>query len=140
MAKKKSRIKHMPPAGTNHVKAKEPSDPNKKTPLFSFERVQNGAYCFSVLDRNHKADVAEAIFRRKGLTWNDLIRADRHGLGLEKIPRASIGAPIPPFVTDDVKNFIVLRYSGLAPMVGHRIGRTFYILWFDHNFSLYDHG
>lgn len=121
------------------VTAQEPEDTNKQTIAFSFERVQAGDYCFSVLDKDDMASVAKAMYRRKTMTWVDILSADRHGLGTEKMPKGDIKAPMPPFVTDDMDHFLVLRFNGMKPMVGYRKGRIFYILWFDHNFTLYDH-
>ncbi|UAA38792.1 hypothetical protein KIH87_19395 [Paraneptunicella aestuarii] len=94
---------------------------------------------FSSLDQEHKAMFSEAIFRRKSLTWNDIKSSDRHGLGTEKIPKTSINAPIPRFKTEDIENFLVFRYHGKDPMVGYRQKDIFFVLWFDHNFTLYDH-
>jgi hypothetical protein len=73
------------------------------------------------------------------MTWNDIIQADRHGFGREKIARKAIRPPIPLHITEDV-TFIALRFSGLKPMIGYQQGRTFQILWFDCDFNVYDHG
>ncbi len=72
------------------------------------------------------------------MTWSEIQNAPRHGLGTEKLPRSALKAAIPQSVTEDV-TFLALRYNGKAPMVGYRDGRTFYLLYLDHNFSLYKH-
>lgn len=118
----------------------EPINYDLKPPIFSLERVVNGDYCFSAMDQEHKAYFGEAMFRRKSTNWGEIRKCHRHGLGLEKISRADIKAPIPNFITDDVSHFLAFRFHGLKPMVGIRIQDIFYILWFDHNFTLYDHG
>lgn len=120
--------------------AQAPDDASKQTIAFSLERVQGGIYCFSALCEYDKAMVAEAMFRRRNMTWNDVTLAPRHGLGTEKIPKRQITAPMPVFITEDMTDFLVLRFSGKKPMVGYRQGRVYYALWFDHSFSLYDHG
>jgi hypothetical protein len=73
------------------------------------------------------------------MTWNEIIQADRHGFGREKIPQSSIRRPMPPHVTEDV-TIVALRFSGKKPMVGYQRDRTFHIIWFDCSFDLYDHG
>ncbi|MDF1781943.1 MAG: hypothetical protein P1U67_11655 [Alcanivoracaceae bacterium] len=123
------------------IKAIEPASTESDPVVFSFERIQSGKYCFSSLDAPHKIAVAESIFRRRSLRWSDAWGAGRHGLGLEKIGCDAIaGATIPKFITADKATLLVFRYNGLAPMVGYRISQIFYVLWFDHDFTLYDHG
>ncbi|MEL6880569.1 MAG: hypothetical protein AAFY33_10055 [Cyanobacteria bacterium J06643_4] len=73
------------------------------------------------------------------LNWRELRAADKHGLGYEKISKKAIRPRIPLHITDDV-NLIAFRFSGKKPMVGYRNGKTFYVVWLDRNFSLYDHG
>lgn len=136
----KKRIKTPPPVKGARVSAQDVEDPNKLPPLFSLERVQGGDYCFSCLPKEDKAAVAESLFKRRTLSWNDLIKAPRHGLGTEQMPVGRIGQSRPLFITEDTDSYIVFRYNGKKAMVGYRQGRIFYILWFDHNFTLYDHG
>ncbi|MFK5948637.1 MAG: hypothetical protein QM500_07710 [Methylococcales bacterium] len=121
------------------VKSQEPANYDGNPPIFSLEKLQTGKYCLSSLDQENKAKFADAIFRRKSLTWNQIKQIDRHGLGTEKIPKNKIKASIPKFITDDFEAFLVFRYNGLKPMVGYRQRDIFFVLWFDHDFSLYDH-
>jgi hypothetical protein len=121
------------------VKSKEPVNYDEKPPVFSLEKLQSGKYCISGLGQSHKAMFADAIFRRKGLTWSQIKKCDRHGLGTEKITKSSIKAPIPRFITEDVNDFLVFRYNGMNPMVGYRQRDVFFVLWFDHDFTLYNH-
>lgn len=107
--------------------------------VFSLERIVPGDYCFSNLDPSEKQDFAEAIYRRRTLTWTEIAQAGRHGLGSEKIPRYQIRSAIPATVADDCDHFLVLRFSSFKPMVGIRQGAVFYVLWFDRNFTLYPH-
>lgn len=110
-----------------------------KPPIFSLERLQNGEYCLQKLDTDGKANFAEAIFKRKELKWKDIKQCPKHGLGFEKIAKTSIKAPMPKFITPDVDHFLAFRFYGKRPMVGYRINDIFYVLWFDKNFTLYDH-
>jgi len=119
-----------------------PQTPNydQQPPIFSLERVQPGDYCFSALDNKCKAQFAESIFKRRSITWAQIKSQPRHGIGFEKIPVSQIKQPIPQFITEDQEDLIVFRYNGMRPMVGYRVKNIFYVLWFDHNFTLYDHG
>lgn len=92
---------------------------NELPPVFSLEHLCNGDYCLSKLDTRDKAKFADAIYRRKDIKWGELLNADRHGVGVEKIPRNSIKAPIPERITADQDHFLAFRFSGLKPMVGH---------------------
>jgi hypothetical protein len=59
-------------------------------------------------------------------------------MGCEKIARDAIRRPIPPGVTEDV-TFLAFRFHGMKPMVGYRVNEMFHIIWFDRDFTLYDH-
>src|SRR5206468_3998028 len=100
----------------------------------------SGDYCISRCTREEKAAFADKMHRLSQQTWSQLRQADRHGLGFETIDRTSIRSGIPPSITDDVR-FIAFRFCGNAPMVGYRSDDgTFYVIWFDRAFTLYDHG
>ena len=133
------RIKKQKPKQGSFVKSVEPTNYDQKPPIFSLEKLQPGKYCLSELDQENKAMFSDAIFRRKNLTWNEIKRADRHGLGTEKIAKDFIKAPIPRFITEDMDSYLVFRYHGMRPMVGYRQRDVFYVLWFDSDFTLYDH-
>ncbi|MAC47019.1 MAG: hypothetical protein CMI12_09210 [Oceanospirillum sp.] len=135
----RKRIKARQPKQGYSVKALDVPNYDNSPPVFSLERVQQGNYCFSSLDQTHKAQFAEAIFRRRGITWREIKSVDRHSLGFEKIARSGIKAPIPAFITEDEESFLAFRYNGMSPMVGYRVRDVFYVLWFDHNFTLYKH-
>lgn len=133
------RIKPKKPKQGKLVKSQEPPNYDTHPPIFSLEKVQQGKYCLSSLDQENKAMFADAIFRRKHLTWNQIKQLPRHGLGTEKISKNQISAPIPNFITEDFEDFLVFRYNGMRPMVGYRQRNVFFVLWFDHDFTLYGH-
>ena len=139
MGKNKGKIKAAPPQQGSLIKSQQPPNYDQQPPVFSLEKVQNGDYCFSVLDQEHKAMFAESIFRRKTLNWADIKRQHKHGLGFEKIPKHQIKVAMPRFITEEVDNLLAFRYHGKRAMVGYRVRNVFYVLWFDHNFSLYPH-
>lgn len=138
--KNKKKIRN--PDSSKGRRISPPQSPNydHQPPVFSLERVQSGGYCFSALKNECKAQFAESIFKRRSITWAQIKSQPRHGLGFEKIPVSKIKQPIPQFITEDQKDLIVFRYNGMRSMVGYRVRNIFYVLWFDHNFTLYDHG
>lgn len=71
---------------------------------------------------------ADALYKRKSLTWNEIKQASKHGLGTEKIPKTAINEPSPTFITEDLDDYLVFRYNGKSPMVGYRVREVFYIL------------
>lgn len=139
MSKKTSRLRSPQKNSGPRISAPETHNYDDDPPIFSLERLQDGKYCLSKLEQAHKADFAEAMFRRRRMSWRDLKQTGRHGLGLEKIPKNQINAGIPAFITDEQEHFLALRFSGKAPMVGYRVRNIFYVLWFDPTFELYDH-
>lgn len=112
--------------------------PEQRPPEFSFRYVQR-AHCISQCDRDEKAALVDKLHRLSNLTWGQIKQQDRHGLGFEKISRHSIRAAAPQHVTPDV-DLIAFRFSGMKPMVGYRREATFFVLWLDRDFTLYDHG
>jgi len=141
MAKgKKQRIAKTTPNKGKRFDAQDTPDWNEHPPIFSLEKVQSGKYCFSQLPDKCKIAFATAQFSRRNHTWKEISQMPKHGYGTEKIPKNQIKATIPSFITPEVKDFQVLRYHENRPMVGYRKRDVFYILWFDHNYSLYDHG
>jgi len=136
---KKRRIKTVEAKQGNRFKSQEPPNYNNNIPKFSLEKLQSCKYCFSELDKENKAMFGDSIFKRKSKTWNEINSMRRHALGSEKIAKNSIRAAIPKFVTEDVTNLIAFRYHGTRVMVGYREKDVFYVLWFDHDFTLYKH-
>jgi|SRR6185312_4518197 len=112
-------------------------DYNREKPTFCL-RFVDPQYCITACDRDDKAAFADKIRRMSGMTWNEIIQSQRHGMGFETIARKAIKRPIPAHITEDV-TIIVFRFSGMKPMVGYRDKGMFHIVWFDCAFTLYDH-
>jgi len=108
--------------------------------IFSLEKIVGDKYCFSKLDDEDKKQFAESIYKRKNIKWKDIRTIPKHGLGTEKIPRDQIKGTIPSHITEDISDFLCFRFNGKKPMVGYREKNIFYILWFDKDFTLYNHG
>jgi hypothetical protein len=112
-------------------------DYSREKPTFCL-RFVDPSYCITACEDCDKAGFADKIRRMSQMTWNDLIQAPRHGMGLETIPEYKIKKRRPPHVTEDV-TLIAFRFSGMKTMVGYRQDGTFHIVWFDRDFTLYEH-
>lgn len=113
-------------------------NPDKLRPVFSLRHIQQD-YCISRCDQDDKVAFADQIVLLSKLTWGQIKFAPKHGLGSEKIARSSFNVPIPDSVKEDV-TFLAMRYNGKKAMVGFRDRAVFHILWFDRDFTVYDHG
>lgn len=112
---------------------------DQQPPKFSLQYIHKD-YCISLCQKEEKISFVNQIHLLSQKTWAEIRQAPRHGQGYEKIERTSIKSSIPSHITEDV-NIIAFRFHGKAPMVGYRSADgTFYIIWFDRNFTLYDHG
>ena len=133
------RIKTPAPVSGRRLLTPLTEDCDAMPPVFSLERLVGGDYCLSSLTTNERADFANAVFKRRNITWKELTSAHHHGLGFEKIAKAAIKARMPPFITDDASTLLAFRFSAKKPMVGYRVRNVFYVLWFDSKFKPYDH-
>jgi len=138
MAKKRS---FQTPSINKSSKFTVPDTPNYNNmpPIFSLEKIVGDNYCFSELDDIDKKQFAESIFKRRNINWKDIYNLPKHTLGTEKIPKSQIKGSLPNFITEDMNDFLVFRFSGLKSMVGYREKNIFYVLWFDKDFTLYKH-
>jgi len=118
--------------------AENPVDRNREPPSFCLRYIDPD-YALARCTDEDKLAFVERIQKLSQMTWLDIIQADRHGFGREKIAQSAIRRPIPKHLTEDV-TLIALRFSGLKPMVGYQQDRTFHIIWFDCAFDLYNHG
>ena len=143
MSKKKKKIRNLRLKNSDNRSSKfiipKTPDFNDMPIIFSLEKVIGDDYCFSKLSNEDKRFFAESIYKRRKLKWKDLLKMDRHGLGPEKIKRSQIKKSLPKEITEDVEYFLAFRYSGKKSMVGYRVDNIFFVLWFDHNFTLYKH-
>lgn len=116
-------------------------DYDAKHPIFSFEKMQDrSGHSVSCCDREDLYHLLKRIYMLNRLPWRDIRQASRKGYGVEKIARSAIKYAVPTTVTDDNDYFHALHYSGKKRFIGYKVQQVFYILWIDHNFSVYDHG
>jgi hypothetical protein len=111
--------------------------PESLPPYFSLRYLSDN-YCISKCDKDDKAAFADTLRKLSKLTWTQIKSSHRHGLGFETIQKDQIRSSIPNHITEDVR-FIAFRFSGKKAMVGYRERATFYVIWFDRDFSLYPH-
>lgn len=110
-------------------------------PVFSFQYLQKGSgYSIEDCDNKQWKALLETLYKLSQLTWKDIKQSGRHQLGFEHLPQDRIhqkphGVPL----TLDVR-YMVFRYFGKQPIVGFRKDSTYYLLWIDKDFTLYDHG
>jgi hypothetical protein len=98
-------------------------------------------YSLEECNKEEKVSFVDQIIKLSQLTWSQITLAPKHGLGTEQVPQHCIcGDSIPENIIKPDTNLLALRFAGKKPMVGFRDKETFYILWFDRNFTLYKHG
>lgn len=115
--------------------SKAVSDEDRK-PKFSLRLLQP-SHCISQCEKDDRAAFAEKMRRLSQLTWAQIRQQDRHGLGFEKISHDAIKVGIPEEAK--AEKLIAFRFSGPKPMVGFKKEATFYVVWFDRDFTLYNH-
>ena len=106
-------------------------------PYFSL-RYLTKSHCISNCTDNEKVGFVDKIFRLSQINWLEIKKSQRHGLGFEVIDRKCIRQPIPSSIPEDA-TIIAFRFHEFKPMVGYRRNVTFFIIWFDRDYSLYDH-
>lgn len=122
-------------------KSPEPTRPDDHPPAFSFEKMQDkSGSSFNCCQDDDRLHLAKRIFMLSRTPWKTIRAAPSSGFGSEEMPRHRIKRPIPNSVTEDVTSFTCLHFVSTKRFVGYRVGQIFYVLWIDHDFSVYDHG
>jgi hypothetical protein len=116
--------------------AQLPQNTDKEPPSFCLRFIVP-KYCLTKCNTEQQAAFAQRLYELSRSTWVELRNAGKKG-GTEVLPQFRIKEPIPASITPDV-TLVAFRFWKKAPMVGFRDGRTFYIVWLDIDFSLYDH-
>lgn len=134
------RIKSPAPNPGGKIKPREETagSTDGERPVFCLKHLVRG-WRISDCEATDQASFAVTIEKLAEMTWQAIKNTQRHGLGTEKINQNAIRPPIPASITEDV-SFLAFRFSGKKPMVGFRSNAVFHIVWFDRNFTLYDHG
>lgn len=111
-------------------------DWRRKHPAFSLQYTVQG-FCVSDCDQEQKAAFANTILQLGKRTWLDILQADRHGSGTEKIPRKQFKVAVPAHISEDQDFFTVVRFFGKCPMIGYVDRGIYYIVWLDRNHECY---
>jgi len=121
------------------IKARESSKGSTQPlhPKFSFEKMVS-SHSVSECEREEKAALADTLYKLGQMTWAEIMRADRHKSGCEIISSERIKAPGKHAITPD-SNILAFRFSGMKPMIGYRLDETFYVVWLDRAFNVYEH-
>lgn len=119
----------------------KPPNYDEKTPIFCLAHLHSDFDLkTSALDKDQKSGFADTLQSLASLTWSQIKRAPRHGLGFEKIPVKSLQMTLPAAFVDE-EEVLVFRYHKKHPMAGVRVQATFHILALERAFGdLYDHG
>jgi hypothetical protein len=137
MAKNKS-VKRQKSKTTSILNATPPIEYNKHKPIFSFHNMKyQGDNCLSRCDQSSKCQVVDKLLELSQLTWGQIGSAPREGMGFENIPTGQFHIPLPNFVTPEVKNLQVFRYSARGRIAGLRLLDIYHILAIGP--SLYPH-
>lgn len=90
-------------------------------------------------DPQYKLDFVNKLQKFHKMNWGQVFMADKHKMGKELLPKNSISLS-PPKGFETIEEYMVLRYSGLLPMVGYKDEDVFCIFWLEDGFNkLYDH-
>jgi hypothetical protein len=136
MAKKKFNIKKPP-----------------KELKIDLDKVENGidypVFCFKHLQEASIKNCEPIVYKKfieraqklSELGWKEIQTSGRHSFGQEKIPVDQIKPAKPPFVTPDIKELSVFRYTGdNHPFVAIRRDNVLHVIFIEVNFGdIYDH-
>ena len=112
---------------------------NDRSPVFCFQYLDPEFGLKNCTDMD-KTALVERLVKLSCMTWSQIQKAPRHGLGTELIPIRQLRRPKPSFLSQDTDALLAFRFHGLAPMLGHRAQHVFHICFLDAKFTLYDHG
>ena len=124
-------------AETNKIKIPSQNNIQVDYPVFCFRHLQTQAKS----DYKFYADFIERLKKISSLNWNEILVADRHGFGTEKIPISQIKPMLPRFITPEISDLIVFRANGdNRPFLGLRNGSVFHIIFLEEKFGdVYNH-
>lgn len=117
-----------------------PEAANLQKPKISFEFL-NGKYCISKCESKEKAQVIDTLYRISQSTWQELIQLGKNGSGYEQFSRKQLRCHIPDTaIFQNHDKVTIFHRKDKIPIVGFRIGETFYIFCVDRDYSAYGHG
>lgn len=112
--------------------------PDHKHPIFCFKYLQKNNGIQNCTQDEQRLFLNQ-IINLSQMTWDEIERSPRHGMGSEKIDRKSLKVPCPAFITDDVTYLLALRFQAKKPFLIHRDRFICHVIFIDNGFDVYDH-
>lgn len=109
-----------------------------KHPVFCFKHLHKDKGIQNCTNDEQRLFLNQLVNLSK-LTWDEIERSPRHGMGSEKIDRNSLKIPCPAFITDDVTYLLALRFQAKKPFLIHRDRFICHVIFIDNNFDVYNH-
>lgn len=114
-------------------------DYDHDSPAFCLRYVDSD-YCITRCSEEQRNSFIDSMLKLGQMTWRQILLTNKKSkLGSEKLPQTAINRPKPKHLTAD-QSLIAIRFWDKARMVGYRERDVFRIIWFDCDYSLYNHG
>lgn len=113
---------------------------NDMHPAFCFKFCSEKDFTLEDCDKETKILLIDKIYQLSRISWGNIQKAPRHGLGHEKIDQESIKIPLPTNTPGD-RNFLVFRLGGgkNSVFIGYRQDKVFHVVYVDRNGEAYKH-
>lgn len=112
-----------------------------KHPYFSFRYIDTGSYCIKKCSIEQFRSISDKLRILSGLDWGTIDTSPRETNGYEMLPVSELKSASPPPPFSNETQVVVFRFGGKkGRIVGIKRDSMFYVLFIDHNFTLYDHG
>jgi hypothetical protein len=109
-------------------------------PWFSFEYICQKAFCMKKCSHEQFKSLSDTLRILSTMEWKSISSSSKETNGYEMIKASQVSGSIPPFFERE-KQIMIFRISGKKGRIaGVRRLDKFYVLFIDHNFTLYDHG
>jgi hypothetical protein len=112
-----------------------------KHPFFSHRYITTGSYCVKRCRIDQFRSFSDKLRILSSLDWKTIESSPRETNGFELLPVSALREKMPP-PFDKIDKAMVFRFGANAGrIVGVRnTDDMFFILFIDHDFTLYDHG
>ncbi len=111
---------------------------NDKYPYFSFRYICIKKYCMNKCNFKQLKSLTNTLRILSNLEWRQIEKEDHKKNGYEPLPQ-NIFKPSMPNIVNENERILIFRFNK-GRIAGIRRDNKFYILFIDHDFTLYDHG